>query len=625
MSIFAAFAFNPLSSSAQRAELFTAGFHQRRLNAVAAAAILMAGSGLSHGKALDLEEALRIAVTQHPSVAARQNELRAARSKVDLAERQRYPGLVAQSAKDSAGSQVTTLRLEQPIWTGGRITAEIESANASVQQAEAGVQQSQQDIMLKVAASFTELGRIQARLEAAQSNVEEHSRLDSMIQRRVESNVSPSSDGVQARGRLAQARAEVSQLEGLALRAKASLSQSTGQPVDSIVVPKKREYVEIPLDSLITTALQFSPALRRLDGEYAALTAEIALRKSSALPQVKMRIDHNVGGTSKGTNAYLALDVQTGAGFSAFAAVQEIEARRDAIQSQMEVIKRETIDAVSAEWADLQSFLLQVRDLRAQVESTTAVFDSFVRQYAVGRKGWNDVLNAQREVTQARYQLADADWGTLRASLRIEMLTGVMTVENYALLLNGSERAVARATGADTPASQTVSAAPSPTSSQTVWDKVGASPEKQETVAVPATVQTDKAGGVDAAALTPAPQATAPEASMAEEVGAATDLKGAQQGVSSIQGPGAATAERDLSDATHSIEKPMDQAGPGVATSDAGPAHTPSIPDVSVQDNEAAREAYLFSEQTGQADSQVQWIEAGAATAMPLGARNVTR
>jgi len=625
MSIFAAFAVKPLSPFAHRVKSLTSRNHRRRLNAVAAAAILMAGSGLSHGKALDLEEALRIAVTQHPSVAARQNELRAARSKVDLAERQRYPGLVAQSAKDSAGSQVTTLRLEQPIWTGGRITAEIDSANASVQQAEAGVQQSQQDIMLKVAASFTELGRIQARLEAAQSNVEEHSRLESMIQRRVESNVSPSSDGVQARGRLAQARAEVSQLQGLALRAKASLSQSTGQPVDAIVVPKKREYVEIPLDSLITTALQFSPALRRLEGEYAALTAEIALRKSSALPQVKMRIDHNVGGTSKGTNAYVALDVQTGAGFSAFAAVKEIEARRDAIQSQMEVIKRETIDAVSAEWADLQSFLLQVRDLRAQVDSTTAVFDSFVRQYAVGRKGWNDVLNAQREVTQARYQLADADWGTLRASLRIEMLTGVMTVENYALLLNGSERAVARAKGTDASTSQSVSAAPSTTSNQTEWDKVGASPDKPETVAVPASGQADQAERVEAAALTPAPLATAPEVSTAEEVGAATDLNGAQQGALSIQGPGAATAERDLSDATRSIDKPIDQAGPGVATSDAGPAQSSSTPESTAQDSEAARDAYVFSEPTSQSDSQLQWIEAGAATAMPLGTRNVTR
>lgn len=61
--------------------------------------------------------------------------------------------------------------------------------------------------------------------------------------------------------------------------------------------------------------------------------------------------------------------------------------------------------------------------------STVSVYDSFVRQYAVGRKGWNDVLNAQREVAQARFQLADVDSGALRARLRLELITGLITAQ----------------------------------------------------------------------------------------------------------------------------------------------------------------------------------------------------
>lgn len=384
---------------------------------------------------LGLEHALRVASSEHPSVVARKNELRAATMKLDIAERQMYPGFVAQSGKDSAGNQVSTLRLEQPLWTGGRITGEIDNANAGIRQAESGVVQAQQDIMLKVIASFTELGRVQARQLAAKANVEEHIRLDSMIERRVASNVSPASDGTQASARLAQARAESNQLEALAVRARSALTQATGGPVTDIDMPKHRQLDDASLESLTRAALDFSPALRGLLAQSDSITAEMAIRSSSAMPQLKMRVDRTFGPTSK-TNSYLTLDVQTGAGFSAIASVKEAEARRDAIQSQMEVVRRELVDAVSAEWADLTSYRLQVRDLRQQVENTTSVFDSFVRQYAVGRKGWNDVLNAQREVTQSRYLLADADWGMLRSALRLQLLTGFMTAENISAILN---------------------------------------------------------------------------------------------------------------------------------------------------------------------------------------------
>lgn len=396
--------------------------------------IAFAGSigSVAHAAQLTLEEALVSSVKSHPSIAAKQSERTAAFKKLDFAERQRYPGLSAQTAQDSLGSRVTTLRVEQPLWTGGRITGEIDIAHATIRQAEASLVQAEQDIMMKVVTAFTELGRVQARQVAAQSNVEEHQRLVNMIQRRVDSMVSPASDGVQANARLAQARAELTQLEALAVKARATLAQAIGTSVDRISLPPRRPMSEYSLDTLLAAALDFAPSLIRLEGELQAAVADIQVRRSSALPQVKMRLDHTRGGNSPGTQVYIALDVQTGAGFSVAASVQEAEARRDAIQSQVEAIRRDITESVSADWADLKSLNQQSSDLLTQVKSTTAVFDSFVRQYAVGRKGWNDVLNAQREVAQARFQLADADWGALRSALRLQLVTGLMTANNVA-------------------------------------------------------------------------------------------------------------------------------------------------------------------------------------------------
>lgn len=383
--------------------------------------------------ALILEDALRVSAVEHPSVRARRSERLAADAQLDVAERQQYPNLSFQSTGDGFGGRANTVRVEQPLWLGGRIKAGIDAANASVQQADAGVVQAQTDIMLKVVASFTELGRIQARQMVARSNVQEHARLAQMIQRRVESEISPASDSTLATARLSQARAELNQLDSLAMRARSTLGQAIGKRVDEIVLPVQRDLSSYTLDQLTQAAIDYSPAIRRLEGETEAATAEISARRSDALPQVKLRLDHTNRRSTSDTQVYVALDVQTGAGMSVQASIREAQARRDALASQIDATRREIIDAVSADWADLNSFSEQARDLQKQVESTTSVFDSFVRQYAIGRKGWNDVLNAQREVAQARFQLADATWGELRASMRLHLLTGLITGERVAL------------------------------------------------------------------------------------------------------------------------------------------------------------------------------------------------
>ncbi|MDM7942376.1 MAG: TolC family protein [Hydrogenophaga sp.] len=504
-----------------------------------AALISMACSAQTGSAALTLEDALRISAIEHPSVLARRSERRAADATLDVAERQKYPNLSFQSTGDSFGGRANTVRLEQPLWLGGRIKAGVDSARASIQQADAGVLQAQMDIMLKVVASFTELGRIQARQVAARSNVEEHARLARMIQRRVDSEISPASDSTLATARFSQARAELNQLDSLAVRARSTLGQAIGKSVGGIELPVQRDLFPYTLDRMIQAALDYAPSIRRLEGETQAATAEIHARRSDVLPQLKLRLDRTQSRSTSNTQVYVALDVQTGAGMSVQASVREAEARKDALQSQIDAVRRETIDAVSADWADLTSFSEQARDLQKQVETTTSVFDSFVRQYAVGRKGWNDVLNSQREVAQARFQLADATWGELRASMRLHLLTGLITGEHVALsgptLLDGALAPAKPASSLESPAAsaaavnEPAAAGAAPVSPvQSMWQRITevappAAPVVEPPVApaMAADVPTaplinpsdSRADTRDAPApdSTPAPLATAPE------------------------------------------------------------------------------------------------------------------
>lgn len=383
--------------------------------------------------ALALEDALRIAITSHPSVTSRRNDVLAATARLDAAERQRYPNFQAQTGKDAYGNATSSLRLEQPLWNGGRTAADIEGAEASIRSSGASVTLSQQEIMGRVINAFTDLGRVKTRQVVAQSNVQEHERLAALIGRRVESQISPTSDGTMANARLSQARAELSQLSALADRSRSSLTQALGQTVKDIQTPALPNLNDMSDMTVRQKALDYSPALRRLSAEEAVLNADIEARTSALWPQLKLRVDRNTGGFVSNTQTYLALDYQTGAGLVAQSQIKEAIAKLDSLRSSREAAERDAIEAVTADWVDLKSQQMQLKDLSNQVEATTEVFDSTIRQYAVGRKTWIDVLNAQREVAQSRYAQADAEWGILRSALRVNLSTGDLSADSLGI------------------------------------------------------------------------------------------------------------------------------------------------------------------------------------------------
>ena len=53
---------------------------------------------------------------------------------------------------------------------------------------------------------------------------------------------------------------------------------------------------------------------------------------------------------------------------------------------------------------------------------TMKVVESYLRQYAVGKKSWLDVLNAQRESTQAKNTLVDYEVLYLTSLYRLRVL-----------------------------------------------------------------------------------------------------------------------------------------------------------------------------------------------------------
>lgn len=378
-----------------------------------------------------LGAAMHAAQAAHPLIQSRRAGQDAARAAREGAEWQRYPTPSLEAGQHSGGATSLLLRLDQPVWTGGRLSAEIEAAGRRVQASGAATDEAREEVALRVLTAMVEAARQQMRARHAANSVAEHERLLSMIQRRVRQEVSPLADLRLAESRLFASRNDLSAIEQQYRDALTQLGQLVGgrvSEVDATSVEAATGDLPADLDQALAESLAHAPALRRLSAEIEAASAEIQGKRAVYLPQLYVRLESEQGSLSD-NRALLVLQAQPGAGLSALSGVEAALARRDALLAQRQGAERDVIERTSLDWNEALAARERANNAE-QVRTTAAeVAESYARQYTAGRKTWLDVLNAVREATLSELALVDAKAQMWGAALRLKLWTGRLALQ----------------------------------------------------------------------------------------------------------------------------------------------------------------------------------------------------
>lgn len=386
-------------------------------------------AGLVHAQSPStFDRVLASSLSTHPSIVGKRYEQAAALSDKDGAEWARYPTPYFEASSDSeAGTSNNLLRIDQPLWTGGRITAGIDAAGRRYDASTAGLDEARLDMTLRVIAAYAEALRQKDREQYASSGVAEHEKLLAMIRRRVASEVSSQTDQRLAESRLFQSANDLSLTSQAFKNALTQLSQLSGSTVTEVTW-QGLEDIEpaASLEKALDAALTASPTLQRLKHEEQAAAADIDSKRSVYMPQLTLRLQRTMGGGIDADNRVMVvLQAQPGAGLSAGAGVNAAIARRESLRQTQSAAEREVRERVTLDWSEWLAARSRLEAARRASAISNEVFESYTRQYVIGRKTWIDVLNAVRETVQARFALVDAQAQTLTASLKLRAQTGV--------------------------------------------------------------------------------------------------------------------------------------------------------------------------------------------------------
>jgi adhesin transport system outer membrane protein len=375
---------------------------------------------------LSVDQAIQYAIQTHPLILSAEGQYRAAKSELSASRWSRFPtvGASAQESSTEVKQDVTTASM--PIWMGGRINADIDLAKSNRDGALSGISEAQQSVMLETIGLFFDYYKSEKKLDIASLNVDEHQRLYEIIERRVEAATSPDVDAMLAQARLQSARSAQIQAASVKDISKASLELTVGRVVDAVLVNKNPEPFEIGLNEAVATGIKVSPRIARIESEIKGFEANIKSAKSALYPQVSLGYEKRYNDPDPSRvdqeETFVSVQFQPGAGLAVASSISAAKQRKQSARDSLEAEKRELRRQIKTAWNEYASVSFQLEPSKMLVDATTSVIESYLRQYAVGKKSWLDVLNAQREATQARNTLVDFEVQYLTSIYRLRVL-----------------------------------------------------------------------------------------------------------------------------------------------------------------------------------------------------------
>jgi len=397
------------------------------------------GTCASGAGAIDLATAVQLAVQSHPNIQSKRMESAAAAQTVTGSLWQLGPGVSYISGRNSFGQNSNTTRFQQPLFMGGRLMSTVKENVAKRDTAESETLAAEQDIITRVTESYADLLRLQKNRETAKSSLDEHRRLLEMIQRRNTSGLSSDNDVVLANMRFQQALSEHEQIRSQTDSQRAILEDLISQSIPPQLVlsaPPSKTIELRTLDEARGLAMSFAPQIVTQRNKAQAAEARIGIERSSLLPQVYLRHEKYSGDALRnvGDQTFIAVEYQFGSGVSgAYAWSAAINQQRSA-EAAIQASEKDVTSALIREWNQYHLTKNQLNIIKIQTENSVEVRESFLRQYTIGKRTWLEVLNAQREMTQTQFTLADTEANFYRAQYKLALLTGLLQVNDLSLI-----------------------------------------------------------------------------------------------------------------------------------------------------------------------------------------------
>jgi outer membrane protein, adhesin transport system len=389
---------------------------------------------------LRLQYLLEATAATYPSLMASRAEARANEQDLEATQRQRWPTF-SSSVESLTGNARSfpsrSLQVEQTVWDAGRVSARISEAQANVDQGYIKTILQRQELFLQVVAGWQNLMLATARAQVAAQTIKRLREFQAQMQRRVDAEASPRIDLELANARLLQTEVELETAQSNLQVALTRLEQLSGEQNLATFLPDLPTMPSLQeTQGLAQKMSQIDwhrvaaehPSVMRAQYEAQQAKSRLKVKQSEGWPQIYVRAFQPLGtlptSSDTGMTTFIGLRYTPGAGLSNIIEAQALETRISSAELTVMTAHRDiqqTFLSDQEEWTNTRK---RIAALEKSVQGSDLVLASYQRQFQAGRKTWQDLLNAVRELAQNQYALVDAQAAMMGAMYRLQIRMG---------------------------------------------------------------------------------------------------------------------------------------------------------------------------------------------------------
>jgi outer membrane protein len=314
-----------------------------------------------------------------------------------------------------------TVSISQPLYTGGRASANLSAAEADVLSSRETLRSVEQSVLVNVVQAYVDVRRDQERLRIAKENVAVLQRQLDESNARFDVGEITRTDVAQSQARLAAAKAGLSAAQAQLEVSRAGYAATVGQtPSELAPEPTLAGLLPGSVDQAFEAAQTTNPGVTSAKYNEQAAAARVAVAKAGYRPTVSARaglgysasrasgVGSQFDDYSRNVSGAITASVPIFTGGLTTSLVRTANERENAARSATEGAKRTAIQQVSNAWSNLLASRAQLVSNEEQVRATRIAFEGVRQEQQVGLRTTLDVLNAQLELSNAELALVGA-------------------------------------------------------------------------------------------------------------------------------------------------------------------------------------------------------------------------
>jgi outer membrane protein len=331
------------------------------------------------------------------------------------------------------------VNVTQPIYSGGRLTANIKAQEAAVLGAREQLRRVESAVLLQVVADYVEVNRAAEAVSIAEANVVVLTRQQQEAQTRFEVGASTKTDVAQAQSRLATSQTSLIQARASLANAQATYARDVGQPPGKLdKEPPIANLIPKDAAAAFDTAQNNNPTLRAAYLQERQSAQLVAAAKSAYRPTVNGTI---VGGYTPdvfGQDRDRTITAGVRATVPLYTGLTTASTVRTAIETNnqdrinIEQQRRTLLQQIASGFNNLVSARSSIASNQTAVDASDLAQMGTREEQQVGLRTTLDVLNAEQEFRAAQLNLVNARANEYTAAVTLLNAMGTLDVGVFA-------------------------------------------------------------------------------------------------------------------------------------------------------------------------------------------------